>query len=123
MPVPDRVCDADSYQVLAWRTMRKDLDKEDQILNCALGLAEVGELQNIIKKAIYHGHGFTEATKDKIKDECGDILWYLSCLVFIFDFDLSEVLAFNIRKLEKRYPELEFSIKRSIERVEGNQNG
>lgn len=116
----DRITDVDAYQVLAWRTMRKDLDWKDKMLNAALGLGEAGELQNKIKKAIYHGHGFTDEAEEKIKDECGDVLWYLSVIVSLLNCNLSEILAMNIKKLQERYPELEFSIERSLNRVEGN---
>lgn len=103
------------YQAAAWRTMRKDLSPDDQILNCALGLGEAGELQNLIKKAHFHQHGYSEEICAKIGDEIGDVLWYLACLCEASGIELETMAELNVEKLKKRYPE-GFDSQRSINR-------
>lgn len=74
----------------------------------ALGLVgEAGELANKVKK-LYRGHGATVpmelqlAHRAEIMDEAGDVLWYLTRLMYFFGYDLSEVMQHNVRKLRQR---------------------
>jgi NTP pyrophosphatase (non-canonical NTP hydrolase) len=65
------------YQALAARTAPVDLSPDDRRLNCAMGLVgEFGELVDLLKKARFHGH--SDGLKDKLRDEFGDVLWYLA---------------------------------------------
>lgn len=100
------------YQELANRTRNQS---ELEVLNYTLGLAgETGEFVEAIKKMLFHGH---HTPPEKIKEELGDILWYVATLTSIFDFELSDVGDFNIKKLAKRYPE-KFSTEHSENRLE-----
>jgi NTP pyrophosphatase (non-canonical NTP hydrolase) len=63
---------------------------------------EVGELANHIGKGIYHRHGVSVAT---VQEECGDIAWYLAGICTLYGISLDDVLAQNIAKLQKRYPD------------------
>ena len=51
------------YQDLSRRTARAEMPKlteqETRMINWALGLGEVGELQNLVKKWLFHGHNQT----------------------------------------------------------------
>lgn len=86
-------------------TANTNLDRRETKLNWTIGLGgEVGELQNIIKKYLYHNAKRTE-TKEAILDEAGDVLWYLTMLLDSFDYTLLEAMAFNAKKLKKRYPD------------------
>ena len=60
--------DTDSYTDLALKTLNKDVfEQKDLILNASLGLSgEVGEVNDIIKKYMYHGHKLDDDTKEKI---------------------------------------------------------
>lgn len=40
-----------------------------------------------------------------IAEEIGDVLWYLAIICDALDFDLSELMDRNIRKLQGRFPE------------------
>jgi NTP pyrophosphatase (non-canonical NTP hydrolase) len=40
-----------------------------------------------------------------VKEEIGDIMWYIALLCRTLEFDLDEILEENIAKLQKRYPE------------------
>lgn len=70
-----------------------------------LGLAgEAGEVANIVKK-IQRDHGglLTEETREKLKDELGDVLWYISACADELDLTLGEIAAYNVDKLAKRH--------------------
>lgn len=67
-----------------------------------LGLAgETGELLELIKKREYHGKNIS---KDRIKDESGDLLFYLTGLLIEEDLSIEEIMDFNTDKLRARYP-------------------
>lgn len=73
------------------------------VLNAALGLSgEVGELNDIIKKWIFHEK---QLDIDHAKKEAGDICWYLAMLCESFGWNLDEIMQINIDKLKARYPE------------------
>jgi NTP pyrophosphatase (non-canonical NTP hydrolase) len=75
----------------------------EKILMTSLGLGgESGEYQDLIKKLVYHGHSLDI---NKVKEELGDILWYLSVACSVWGMPLEEVARYNIEKLRQRYPE------------------
>jgi len=70
-----------------------------------LGLAgEAGEVANIVKK-IQRDHGgvINEEIRTKLKDELGDVLWYISACADELGISLDEIAAFNVNKLAKRH--------------------
>lgn len=91
----------EQYRTGRRRTMNHDLDLRDQRLNAALGLGEAGEVQNIVKKEVYHGH---EPDADKIMDEIGDMLFYADWLLETYGWTLEQAMIYNISKLNNRYP-------------------
>lgn len=73
------------------------------VLNAALGLSgEVGELNDILKKWIFHEK---QLDIDHAKKEAGDICWYLAMLCESFGWNFDEIMQINIDKLKARYPE------------------
>ena len=92
----------DEYQVAALRTWSAHSRPESALTNAALGLGEAGEVQNLIKKHVYHGHTLDIAG---VKKELGDVLYYVAVLAEEIGFDLSEIAQANIVKLETRYPD------------------
>lgn len=72
----------------------------------AMGLAgETGEVVEPVKKWFFHGKGTFETVREKLREEIGDVLWYLALLANAFDLDLGEIAEGNIKKLLIRYPE------------------
>tara|TARA_Y100001968_G_scaffold132966_1_gene121331 strand:- start:3540 stop:3869 length:330 start_codon:yes stop_codon:yes gene_type:complete len=69
-----------------------------------LGLAgEAGEVADKVKKIIRDKNGvFDQASKEAIKLELGDVLWYVAQLSTELGFDLEAVAQANIQKLESR---------------------
>lgn len=70
-----------------------------------LGLAgEAGEVANIVKKIQRDNEGIiTDETRDKLRDELGDVLWYISACADELGLTLEEIAAFNVNKLAKRH--------------------
>ena len=74
-------------------------------MTAAIGLAsEAGEFSEIVKKIIFQGNPFTDETKDHMKKELGDCLWYIAqaCMALGLSFD--DLFNSNIEKLSSRYP-------------------
>ncbi len=70
-----------------------------------LGLAgEAGEVANVVKK-IQRDHAgvITDDTRAKLKDELGDVLWYISACADELGMTLSEIAQYNVAKLAKRH--------------------
>lgn len=100
------------YQSLAARTAAPH---DNELVNYGLGIAgEAGEVADLIKKAIFHGHNIEQG---EIKKELGDVLWYLANIARIAGLTLDEVAESNIAKLQRRYPQ-GFSTEASINREE-----
>ena len=103
------------YQHLAMRTLNPQLDKKDVLLNGVMGLCgESGEAIDIVKKWLAQGH---ELDREHLARELGDIAWYLAETAYALDIPLEDILAANIEKLRRRFPE-GFSAERSVCRVE-----
>lgn len=87
------------YQKLASRTANL---KDEALTNFALGIAgEAGEVADMVKKHVYHGH---QLDRDELIKELGDVLWYVSQLAAWMNIELDEVARRNIEKLMARYP-------------------
>jgi len=105
------------YPVAARVTARADMPSlstpQARMLNWALGLSgETGELNDHIKKHIFHGH---DLDIDYVVKELGDIMWYVANMAHEVDRSLESVADTNIDKLKNRYGG-EFSIEASINR-------
>ena len=87
------------YQKAANRTL---YGNEQVLTNCALGLAgESGQLIDLIQDYTFKGK---DLDKEKMIDELGDVLWYLSQIAQWADVDFDDVAKANIETLNKRYP-------------------
>ena len=69
-----------------------------------LGLSgEAGEVADKVKKVLRDKGGvFDEATRESIKLELGDVLWYISQLSSELGYQLDEVARANLEKLKSR---------------------
>lgn len=85
-------------------------------LHMALGAAgEVGELADAIKKEIIYNKS---ADRENIVEELGDIQWYLSGIMSLYDITYEEIFQGNANKLSKRYVNLKYSDKEAIDRAD-----
>lgn len=89
------------------------------LLHAALGMAgEAGEVIEHVKKSMFYGKPLDEA---KLKEEAGDLLWYIAGpLCRALGCTLEELAAANVAKLEKRYPE-KYSDLAALRRVDVNE--
>jgi len=70
----------------------------------ALGLAsEAGEVAGKVKKVLRdRGGEFGDEQIAAIKDELGDVLWYVATLAADLGLDLGDIAAGNVEKLRSR---------------------
>lgn len=101
-----------AYQDAVQRTKHPD-DGVIGLATSGLGVAgEAGEVADLIKKQIGHGHA---ADAERIKKELGDVLWYAADIGTRYGWRLQEIAEANIVKLQQRYPD-GFSSAASINR-------
>jgi NTP pyrophosphatase (non-canonical NTP hydrolase) len=92
-----------SYQEQSRKTY-SDIEVNDPIVYPTLGLVnEAGEVAGKIKK-IFRDRGgeITDADREALKHELGDVLWYLTQICTNLDLTLEEVAEANLDKLFSR---------------------
>lgn len=108
----------DEYQTAVERTMSRPHEVSGQLHDnviFALGIAgEGGEVADLIKKWVGHGHTLDLG---KLEKELGDVLWYIAALGKANGLTLGGIARANVEKLQKRYPD-GFSFEASINRKE-----
>ena len=92
-----------------------ELDREganiERLLTAGVGInAEGGEFLEIIKKMVFQGKPWNEDNREHLIIELGDLLWYVAQATMALGISFDEVIATNVKKLEKRYPEGSFDI-------------
>lgn len=69
----------------------------------AIGIVkEGGELLSLLEKWLHYGQGLDV---ERVKDELGDVMWYVALVANCLELSLDEIMEANIRKLSVRYPE------------------
>ncbi len=93
----------DEYQLAALMTAA-DRNEKNVIFSLVLGLAgESGAIAEKFKKWVRDDKSKPGAIdRDDLKNELGDVVWYVAVLADYFDLQLSEVAASNIAKLGDR---------------------
>jgi len=95
--------DFDSYQRESRKTWNL-IHTDHPIVYPTLGLAnEAGEVAGKVKK-IFRDHGGAISAEDReaLKQELGDVLWYLAQICTELDVSLQEVAEANLEKLFSR---------------------
>lgn len=88
--------------------MKEFENKDWEILTWGLGVSgEAGDIAGCIKKTVCHGND----QKAGIKENIGDVAWYLTAICNFYGWNLAEVLDENFKKLMKRYPKGHFTEK------------
>ena len=89
------------YSELSQRTIPEN--RSDHFEHGIIGVCtEAGELADIIKRNLYYGTAIDIAN---LKEEIGDIMWYLNIIVVSKNLSWGEILEGNVNKLAKRYPQ------------------
>ena len=85
-------------------------------LHMAVGISgEAGELLDAIKKATIYRKPLDIAN---VREECGDLLFYITGLLDSLDIELDSVIAENVGKLSLRYRSLNYSNDAAIARLD-----
>jgi len=93
----------------------------ERLLTAGVGInAEGGEFLEIIKKMVFQGKPWNEDNREHLIIELGDLMWYVAQACMALDVSFDDVIARNVQKLEKRYPEGAFDVYFSENRAEGD---
>lgn len=91
------------YQEATQRTLAQLETPLMNDLHMIIGITtESSEISDAYKKHFAYGK---ELDLVNIKEEVGDIMWYISNLCNLHDWDLRDIMSTNIAKLQARYPE------------------
>ena len=87
-----------------------ELDRQganiERLLTAGVGLnAEGGEFLEIIKKMVFQGKPWNDDNREHLIIELGDVMWYVAQACMALEISFDDVIAGNVKKLEKRYPE------------------
>ncbi|MFE9115736.1 nucleoside triphosphate pyrophosphohydrolase family protein [Streptomyces collinus] len=95
--------DFQRYQQAAIKTLQPPADDTDPVLVPLLGLAgEVGSLATAYKKHLRDGPAY-EQGKHQLREELGDVLWYVAALAHRFDLDLDDIATASLEKTKDRW--------------------
>jgi NTP pyrophosphatase (non-canonical NTP hydrolase) len=73
-----------------------------KVLHAAMGInTEGGEIMDALKKLLFYGKPLDVVN---LREEAGDVLWYLALLLRAIDADFETTMQVNIDKLRARYP-------------------
>lgn len=111
------------YQIAASRTAPDSQQKRKQeafrnavpidLEHAIIGLvSEVGEIADALKRHVFYGK---ELDIENLKEEAGDLFWYLAIYCNSLGLSMEEVMKANIDKLKHRYPE-KFTERDALER-------
>ena len=111
----DAVTSDASKDFLALSDRMVQLDEKganiERLLTAAVGInAEGGEFMEIVKKMIFQGKPFNEDNREHLIIELGDIMWYVAQACMALEVSIDDVVARNVQKLLKRYPEGAFDV-------------
>jgi NTP pyrophosphatase (non-canonical NTP hydrolase) len=111
----DAVTSDASKDFLALSDRLVELDEKganiERLLTSGVGInAEGGEFLEIIKKMVFQGKPFNEDNREHLIIELGDIMWYIAQACMALNISIDDVVARNVQKLLKRYPEGAFDV-------------
>ena len=121
----DAVTSDSSKDFVALADRLGELDREganiERLTTAGVGLAaESGEFLEIVKKMGFQGKPWDDANREHLIIELGDVMWYVAQATQALGISFDEVVATNVKKLEKRYPGGTFEIYKSENREEGD---
>lgn len=121
----DAVTSDASKDFLALSDRMVELDEKganiERLLTAGVGInAEGGEFLEIIKKMVFQGKPWNTDNKEHLIIELGDLMWYVAQACMALEVSFDDVVARNVKKLEKRYPGGAFDVYYSENREEGD---
>jgi NTP pyrophosphatase (non-canonical NTP hydrolase) len=92
-----------NYVKWTGKTCAKLETESFDVIHMLFGIStEVGELIDPFKKKLAYNKLIDYIN---VKEEIGDLMFYIASLCRILNFDLEEIIETNIKKLETRYPD------------------
>lgn len=92
------------YQRVARETSQLKLGGPQSVVAPMLGLAsEAGSILNVYNRYLRDGIDFA-ANRELLREELGDLLWYVAAVATACDLDLEEVAKTNLLRTLDRYP-------------------
>lgn len=88
-----------------YETIAKRIEDVDiiRLLHASMGLStEAAEFTDALKRHIFYGK---ELDKVNLKEELGDMLYYVAMACNVMEIDFESVMQTNIDKLSARYPD------------------
>lgn len=103
MNADDYICEAKRTDVTDYLLQKQRVSHCIEALHGAMGImTEAGELMDVYKKFIMYGK---PVDVPNVKEEIGDILWYIALICHFHGISLEDAMITNIAKLRARYPE------------------
>ncbi len=102
--------DFEEYQKQARTTDQFASQNERAVSIALLGfIGEIGSLMTTFKKGLRDGNSYTSFHKD-MKEELGDILWYMTNIATKYDLSLDEIANDNLSKTKTMWPGSDISL-------------
>lgn len=98
------------YQEQAKKTIQTYIadEKVNEFIPFLGIIGEAGSVLTELKKKIRDGEGYG-GFKDKLKEELGDVLWYVSTIATQHNLSLEEIAEANVFKINDRFSELDLT--------------
>lgn len=95
--------DLRSYQLAALKTLQPAPEGADPRILPLLGLVgDAGGVAALYKKVLRDGPAY-QGSKAKVREELGDVLWYVAAVADQFGLDLEDIAAANLGKINDRW--------------------
>ena len=96
------------YQEKAKSTIQTyDVDKTTEVVIPFLGIiGEAGSVVSELKKKLRDGESYNNF-QNKLEEELGDVLWYVSAIASQNNLVLEEIAKSNVKKINDRFSEIE----------------
>lgn len=96
----------DDYQLAAYRTAPEGAPAQIELLHAQTGMTtELGEFASEVKRAAFYDRPIDDRMLSHMREELGDILWYVALAATATGTSLGEIAKNNIDKLRLRFPE------------------
>lgn len=107
---------ANSHNQIVKDLFRPMANRQDELLHAVVGIGgEAGELLDCVKKHVYYDKSLDVKN---VLEEAGDVLFYLKAMLMLVGMDITDVEAYNFKKLSARYPDGKFTTLHAAARLD-----
>jgi len=95
----------DDYNRFVNRLFKRMGSPSADLMHAAVGISgEAGEIIDAIKKVWVYNKPLDDRVRVSLKEELGDLLFYVHVILFQYGWTLHEIRRSNVDKLMLRYP-------------------